>query len=182
MFKPIARSLFVAPLAAVIFTTGAATAQDHRTDVVNTAPVMAEMEGPPTAQAAEFVGTPDVVSVNEGGWQHFELNAGPENANRWYLILGSLSGTQPGIILGDFLIPLQYDFYTDFTLTMPNAGLIRDQLARLDEAGQATADFYLPPRVALDFIGMTMNHVYVVANESAGIAAVSEPVPLHLDG
>ncbi len=158
--KPIARSLFVGTLAAVIFTTGAATAQ----------------------QGAEFVGTPDRVSVSEGGWQNFELNAGPEHPHRWYLILGSLSGTDPGIAVGDFLIPLQYDFYTDFTLTMPNAGLIRDQLARLDEAGQATADFYLPPRVALDFIGMTMNHVYVVANESAGIAAVSEPVPLHLDG
>ncbi len=177
MFKPIARSLFVAPLAAVIFTTGAATAQDE----VATAQDH-DSAGPPTAQAVEFVGVPDTVSVNEGGWQHFELNAGPENANRWYMILGSLSGTHPGIVLGDFMIPLKYDFYTDFTLFRPNAGLIRDQLARLDEGGQATADFYLPPQLALDFIGMTMNHVYVVANESAGIAAVSEPVPLHLEG
>ncbi len=32
------------------------------------------------------------------------------------------------------------------------------------------------------FAGETMNHVCVVANEAGGIAAVSEPVPVLLDG
>ena len=158
--KPVALTWFVACLAATSFTTAAATAQ----------------------QGTEFTGVPAELSASMGGRQHFELVAGQQNAGRWYISLGSLSGAHPGTVVGDFLIPLNYDIYTERTLFRPNAGAISNQLARLDGAGNAMAQLFLPANVAIPLVGTTVHHAYVVFNEDSGIAAVSEPVPLLLEG
>ncbi len=175
--KSVAHSWFVACLAATFFTTGAATAQGASSQ-------RDDREG------LSFVAASDGMSASMGGRQHLELNAGEKHANRWYVILGSITGSHPGTVVGGFTIPLNYDAYTEFTLTVPNGGLIRNQLARLDGAGNATAEFFLPAGLATEFVGLTVTHAYVVISEAtssaaadtpAGIAAVSEPVSVTLE-
>ena len=159
--KSIAHVLFVACLTlAAGFTPGTATAQPGVT--------------------AQLVSDRAEISVEAGGWQHFDLDAGPDQAHRWYLILGSISGTGPGVSLHGFTIPLNYDIYTEFTLTRPNAGFIRNQLGKLDAAGNAVADFFVPAGLAKDLVGLEINHAYVVADKNGRISAVSNPAPLVL--
>lgn len=97
------------------------------------------------------------LSVKDGGWQPFHLRAGAEEGNRWYVILGSISGTG-AISVQDLTVPLNYDIYTEFCLTRPNAGFIRNQLGRLDPMGNAEADFFLPAGMAKGFAGVQINH------------------------
>ncbi len=134
----------------------------------------------PPHMMAEFESDQTQLSVQKGGWQPFHLRAGVEEGNRWYLILGSLSGTAPGIRVQDVTIPLNYDIYTEFCLTRPNAGFIRNQLGRLDPLGNAEADLYLPAGLAKDFVGSEINHAYVVVDEQGRITKVSNAVSLLL--
>lgn len=120
------------------------------------------------------------MSVRQGGWQHFELAAGQAQAGRWYMILGSISGTRPGIAVQGYTIPLAYDVYTEFTLTRPNGGFIRNQVGRLDSDGTAKADLYVPAGAAKDLVGFEINHAYVVIDKGARISKVSNPVSLVL--
>lgn len=129
---------------------------------------------------AELVADRIEMSLSAGGWQQFNLHAGPVEGNRWYLMLGSISGTAPGIQVQGVTIPLNYDVYTHFTLTQPNAGFIQNQLGRLDPGGNATAAFFVPAGLSKDLVGLEINHAYVVADESGRISAVSNPAPLVL--
>lgn len=133
----------------------------------------------PPDMTAELTSDVTELSVKEGGWQPFHLHAGAEEGNRWYLILGSISGNS-GISVQGLTVPLSYDIYTQFCLTQPNAGFIRNQLGRLDPMGNAEADFYLPPGVAKDFAGTEINHAYVVVDDQGRITKVSNAVPLLL--
>jgi len=119
------------------------------------------------------------MSVQAGGWQRFHLHAGSQQAGGFYLILGSISGTGPGIRIYETTIPLNYDVYTEFTLTRPNAGFLLNQVGRLDAAGNAKAGFFLPLGLARDFAGLEINHAYVLDGVDGTIMA-SNPVPLLL--
>jgi hypothetical protein len=136
-------------------------------------------DNPPhmTAELETDVGE---LSVQQGGWQPFHLRAGAEEGNRWYLILGSLSGNSPGIQVQDVTIPLNYDIYTQFCVSRPNAGFIRNQLGRLDPMGNAEADLFLPAGLAKGFVGSAIEHAYVVFDEQGRITKVSNPVQLVL--
>jgi hypothetical protein len=131
-------------------------------------------------RTAELVADQTEVSAQKGGWVHFHLQAGSDMAGQWYLILGSISGTAPGVRVRDLTIPLNYDIYTEFTLTRPNAGFIANQLGRLDASGNAEADFYLPPGLAKGFAGMEINHAFVVIHDDGRLTKVSNPAPLLL--
>jgi glucose/arabinose dehydrogenase len=135
-------------------------------------------------------GTPDAcqgLSADRGdvsaalqNQQTLFLHAPPSEANRLYVLAGSLSGTSPGFTLGSLHVPLNYDDYTDYTLLFANLPPLEMSFARLDSSAGATAAFNLeaiplPP----DLIGMTMVHLYVTIANGTG-AYVSNFVELRL--
>ena len=141
----------------------------------------------PTAAAAQdrpsakLSSPTNKMSIRDGGIQMMHLDAGQAQAGRWFLILGSVTGTNPGVRLGEFTIPLNYDVYTNFTLSTIGRGLIVNQLGRLGADGKAMAGFALPPKfVPRSLVGLKVHHAYVTANESGGIGSVSNPVSVKL--
>lgn len=98
----------------------------------------------------------------QGDSVDFYLNAGRDNKNRNYLILGSISGTSPGIPLpgGLATLPLNRDFFTDLILSHIHAPALDNFIGTLDAAGSAAACFTpsnpLPPSAA----GLTMHFAY----------------------
>ena len=62
------------------------------------------------------------LSASAGGVLGLDISAYPENAGRWYIVLGSVTGTD-GISAGGIDIPLTYDPYTLDTLTGANGGV-----------------------------------------------------------
>ncbi len=83
----------------------------------------------------------------------FELDAGAANAYRSYFLLGSASGTEPGVSLpgGMTTLPLNYDFFLAYIRSHANSSILVDFRGSLDGSGQASAQFNtlgpLPPGI-----------------------------------
>ncbi|MFT6829882.1 MAG: hypothetical protein ACJAZN_000035 [Planctomycetota bacterium] len=69
------------------------------------------------------------------------INAGPSAAGDTYRVLGSLSGTSPGQVLGNTMIPLNPDRFFDFTVTWAGGSPFLGNAGSLDATGRAQALF-----------------------------------------
>ncbi len=122
----------------------------------------------------------DVVSVSAGGTQVLTLDAGPANAGKDFIVLGSASGTLPGIEIGGVQIPLNQDTY--FALLFGDADIQAKfgSVGVLDGLGQATVNIIVDPGAPEFLIGTKVDHAFVLF-EPGGIAFFSSsPVPLFL--
>jgi hypothetical protein len=121
---------------------------------------------------------PRKIPAATGGTQNLYLNAGLGHAGQNYLVGGSASGTNPGTQMGAFLIPLNFDWYTDFTLANANVGYFVNTLGTLDANGRALAQIQVPPLPG--FGGATVHHAYAVLDAFNNILFVSEAAPLEI--
>jgi hypothetical protein len=124
-----------------------------------------------------FVGTPSSLSLSKGGAQSFALDGGPGLAGRVYVVLGSLSGTQPGVAFSPGLVlPLNPDLYFDFLLNHPASGFFPGALGLLDASGRASASFGIPAQSNPVFTGLQLHHAWL-----APLSFASEPVGLRFE-
>jgi hypothetical protein len=112
--------------------------------------------------------------------QALDLDAGPAYAGLLYQVLGSLSGTAPGISLtGGLHLPLNPDAYFSYTLN-PSGRPLVNSIGVLDANGRARASLELG-RVPLALIGQTFHHAFVVnAAGQPQALFVSNAQPLRL--
>jgi hypothetical protein len=112
-----------------------------------------------------------------GGTVHFNLDAGTLEAERNYLLLGSVSGTEPGLPLpgGLVTLPLNWDAFTDLVIALINTSVFTNFLGTLDGDGTATAQLNAPsvPGIA----GVTMHYAYALNNP---FDFVSNPVAIRI--
>lgn len=132
-------------------------------------------------ETAKLLETP-AISLSTGGALSFGMNPGPAFANQLYFLLGSLSGTSPGIGLpGGSLVPLNLDPYLSFTLSNPNTPPLANSFGFLNGAGQTinTPGFNLPPGLPPGLADQTVHHAFVVLDLFTGTPlAVSNPYPI----
>jgi hypothetical protein len=130
--------------------------------------------------------TPPQLSLAAGGTQTMLLNAGPAQALRLFLLLGSSSGTSPGLPVDGVVLPLVIpDPYFTFTLSNPNTPPLGNSFGTLTATGQSIASFVVPAGSSPTFAGVTLNHAYVVFDTtstpgSPTVAFASNPVDLTL--
>jgi hypothetical protein len=124
----------------------------------------------------------NTISLSQGGEQQLFLYAGPQYALSPYFILGSVSGTSPGLPLGGSItLPLNFDLYTDYTLANPNSFLLPTSLGVLNFFGLATSKVNVPNSLSLLGLPLTVHHAYVVLDPNPlGVVFASNPVPLVL--
>ena len=132
---------------------------------------------------ALYHGAP-TVSTNAGGAQSLYLRAGAEHSGELFLLLGSLSGTSPGVALDDVVLPLLPDAYTLFLLDGAGAGVVSPFAGVLDAQGAADAAFTLPAGSTPALAGLVLHHAFVAIDvagsgnvELASNAARLELVP-----
>ncbi len=118
------------------------------------------------------------VPLSSGGTQALALDAGAINAGRIYLVLGSMSGTLPGITANGITLPLNADPYLNYTLVAPNVGPLFTSFGMLDGQGQAASAFTLPAGVSPLLAGMTLHHAYVLVTPTLDFASNSVSVTL----
>ena len=116
-----------------------------------------------TVEVAALFSSTDKVSVSVAGAnQRLTLDAGPSYANRKYLLLGTFTGSVPGITLaGGTHIPLNPSVYLNYTATNPNSPPLTSSLGTLDANGRAGALFTLP-HVPASLAGLVLHHAYVL--------------------
>lgn len=122
-----------------------------------------------------FHGEPRL-SVSAGGVQDLLLRAGPDHAGELYLVLGSLSGTEPGTpVPGTALVlPLVLDAYTSLGLT--TGSLVTPFFGTLDADGYADAAFLLPAGLSPSVVGLVAYHAFVSSLPSGSATSASNPV------
>lgn len=108
------------------------------------------------------------ISVATGGALGLTVHAGGSHAGKAYLVLGSTSGTSPGLMLQGVLVPLlSNDAYFLYTMANPNNDVLVNTLGILDPAGRAQATIDLPP-LPPTLAGKTAHHAAVVISTTAG--------------
>ena len=120
------------------------------------------------------------VSLARRGTQSLSLFAGPKHAGKLYVVLGSMTGTKPGIPLArGITLPLNLDAYMTLVLGSPNS-MIVPSVGLLDQLGKATARLTLPP-LDPQLAGTALHHAYVVIDmKTLSFRLASNPVPLTL--
>ncbi len=109
------------------------------------------------------------ISIAVGGAQTLALDAGPDRAGQFYLLLGSLTGTSPGVSIDAFVLPVNVDSYTLHTLTSPNTPPLTSSFGTLGATGFATATFTLAAGSPATLLGLTANHAYVTLELLPGL-------------
>jgi len=98
-----------------------------------------------------------------GGVANFTMIAGPDNANRSYILLGNLSGTSPGTSLpgGLVIMPINWDFFTNLVIRYINSSVFQNFLGQLDVNGIGAATLNLP---YTGWAGTTLYFSYAMNN------------------
>ena len=101
-------------------------------------------------------------SLSAGTPVSFALEAGAARAGRLYLLMGSASGTSPGLpVAPGVTLPLNFDGYLSFSVTYANLTPFTNSFGILDGAGQATAGWALPAGWDPSLAGAQFSHAYV---------------------
>ena len=109
----------------------------------------------------------------------FRLDRDSAAAGDFYWVFGTTSGTQPGLVIAPgFLLPLNFDAYTQMTLGMPQAPVFTSLFGFLDANGDAQAAFSLPTGLEPDLIGLTLHHAFVTTANLVDPNFVSNAVPV----
>jgi hypothetical protein len=133
-----------------------------------------------TVDVRSLTGNTASISLSAGGTQALTLAAGSLHAGETYLALGSTSGSAPGTqISPGVVLPLNFDAYTLFTLSNPNAAPLFGGLGTLNGAGQALASFAVPAGTSPSLVGLSVNHAYVLL-PALTFVSNAEPVTLAL--
>lgn len=125
------------------------------------------------APAPDLVANKPFLSIL-GDTQELTINAGAEHKNRPYLMLGTMSGTAPGLPLGDLLLGINPDAYTLLTLEAANSSALQNTFGNLDQSGQATARITVPAGLG----PVQLHHAYVLLGSHNSVVYTSDSVAL----
>jgi len=129
--------------------------------------------------ASLSVGPPEV-SAHNPVQIDFELRAPAGLGGLPYFLLGSASGSTPGILIGSVLLPLELpDLYGDLLLFGANHGAVQNNLAYLDADGCAEASIDLAALGYPLLQGTTLTHSYFVFHAGGALYA-SPPVSVQI--
>jgi hypothetical protein len=129
------------------------------------------------ANRATFAADTARIQVATGGIQNLIFDA-PPLANAGFHVLGSVTGTTPGLRLGPFTLPLEDDGWLDVTLRHGNTGGLHNTVGTLDAAGRAAVQIVFPPLPPV-LRGLVASHV-LVALSGTQVLFVSNPVAVTL--
>lgn len=104
------------------------------------------------------------ISAGSGGTIGLTLDKGSAHAGDVYLVLGSVSGSVPGIPLpGNKVLPLNPDPLFDAMLALPGApGVFPGSVGKLDSSGKASAKVILPAGLLTPLFGGALRFAAVV--------------------
>ena len=132
----------------------------------------------------EFTGDLTAISATTGGTLTMNQQlTNPALAGNPFLILGSLTGTAPGIPLGGGItLPLVIDSYTIFSVENTNQPpIFGNTLGVLDGMAAATSTFTLPPGIAGPAVGLSLHHASLILDPSLAPAYATNPISVRID-
>ena len=108
------------------------------------------------------------LSARMGGVVNFSLCAAEHNKSRHYILLGGVSGTEPGILLpgGAATLPLNFDFFSSYVFLMMNKPPFANFASTLDTSGigWAKMDTTILGPIPPGCVGLRLNFAYALNN------------------
>lgn len=98
------------------------------------------------------------ISATNGGSVQFSLD-NPSQKGKFYMLLGTLSGTTPGFKLGSLTVSINIDTFTTLALSLYTSPVFQGFFGNLDSADNAKATMTLPAVPSLQ--GQTMYFSFV---------------------
>jgi hypothetical protein len=119
------------------------------------------------------------ISESLGGAIVFQLDAGIQNADRMYFLLGGMTGTEPGTSLpgGIATLPLNWDIFTNLTIQWANSPIFQNFLGQLDSFGNALAVFDTQGPLPSGLAGIALYFAFALNNPWD---SVSNPVGIEI--
>lgn len=145
---------------------------DGRTDLV-----VSNKKGVFTFRRSALWSDVDTLSIAAGGSQALSLDAGANMAGAIYVMVGSLSGTAPGVSLGSVHVPLNPDSYTEFSLS-GDPTFFAGFVGALDANGRANALWQLPAGLPLP--ALQLHHAFVALDSQGAILSASNAAVVRL--
>ena len=104
------------------------------------------------------------LSESTGGVIDFELDAGPDKANRYYLLLGGVTGTSPGWELpgGNATLPINWDVFTGLILKLANTAVFPNFMGQLDSEGKSSAQMNTGGPLIPGYVGVRIYFAYLL--------------------
>ncbi|MCB9881769.1 MAG: metallophosphoesterase family protein [Planctomycetes bacterium] len=115
-----------------------------------------------THEATSLVGNTTTLSVSRGGTQRLALDAGTSHVQDLYLLLGSATGSSPGLPLGNVTLPLVPDGYFQVSINAANTGIFQNTLGTLDINGRGNAAIQIGANAPPELLGLTLWHAFLV--------------------
>ncbi len=134
--------------------------------------------GPHVVRSSSILRSNDEVSLSQFGEQFVHFRPPPSFANGWYVLLGSMSGTAPGLSFGGLTVPLVQDAYT--VATALGFGPFRDGQGPIDAAARAFVRLHVPNGTTPSIAGLTLHHAFIGFDPVNLVLTASEPAALHL--
>jgi len=105
------------------------------------------------------------LDASTGASIDLQLSAGAGNAYRNYFMLGSLSGTSPGVPLpgGVATLPLNWDVFTDLVISIANTSVCYKFFGKLGYDGTNVARINAPP-LPSSYAGVNLYFAYLLNN------------------
>lgn len=104
---------------------------------------------------------------------------GPARPNRPdYLLLGSLSGTAPGISLGTITLPLNPDWFLTTSYLLRNGDLFSGTEGRLAPSGRGHARLNVPPGLFQPLVGRELSFAFLLTEQ---LDFASRPVSIRVE-
>jgi hypothetical protein len=111
----------------------------------------------------------DAVSASRGATVPFVVSE-PSKPKGVYWILGSLSGTVPGLRFGPFTVPLNPDTFTWSTFRLAGSAMLPGTQGFLDASGRAEGAFVAGPGQLLSLAGARIDWAAVVLGKGPPLA------------
>lgn len=124
----------------------------------------------------DFYGDASTASAAAGGTVNLTLAPGPRHGGAEYYVLGSRTGTEPGMNLGNgVVLPLNQDSFTRMTFQRANTPAFKRFHGFLDAQGGAAPSFVLPIGTNPALVGLQLHFAAVVRGSGAAWAWASNP-------
>jgi len=127
----------------------------------------------PCASVPSLTSSLPAISLSTGTLQTFELKAGAGNQGQPYLILGTASGTTPGLPVDGLVLPLNVDNYTLLLLAGAPVPTQTGLLGLLDTTGSASATLGFPAGLSPSLAGIVLHHAALVFAPNGSATFVS---------
>jgi len=139
--------------------------------LVNTTTTFAYFDRSDWSSGASLQASPNSIKASTGGTVKFSLDAGSIYGGKKYILLGSVSGSSPGIPLkGGSTLPLKWDHFTNIIVAFANSPVFQNTFGSLNSSGQASAAMVTGP-IPAGAVGATLYFAYPVRSKPQWFAS-----------